>query len=325
MKPDTLSPEIEARILQLAQKYEAMGQDLNAYLDGLLHANYLTYWDYVHLDTLLSLQTPRTDFPDETVFIIYHQITELYFKAIQHEIKQLAAQKNQLTGDFFLTRIERINRYLAHLTHSFEVMVDGMEVEQFLKFRMSLLPSSGFQSVQFREIEIQMTNFRQLLEPSARQMFDEEARVEEMFAYIYWKRGAIEADTQKRTLTLRQFEKKYSERLLKLARAARYQNVAHLFTYHLPKDDPERKKIQQALRQTDALMNVDWALAHYKSAVRYLRRDKEAVAATGGTNWQAYLPPKFQKIIFFPDLWTPEEQADWGKHWVEANVGIRTR
>jgi len=49
-------------------------------LDGLLMANYLPYWDYTHVDTLLTLQNPKTDFPDEVIFIIYHQVTELYFK-----------------------------------------------------------------------------------------------------------------------------------------------------------------------------------------------------------------------------------------------------
>lgn len=320
-----LSPEIRDRIYQLATKYEAMGQDLNSYLDGLLYANYLTYWDYVHLDTLLSLQTPRTDFPDEEVFIIYHQITELYFKAIQHELKQLLGRKNDLSGDFFLARVRRINRYIGQLVNSFEVMVDGMEVEQFLKFRMSLLPSSGFQSVQFREIEIRMTAFRQLVEPKSREMFDADSSIEEMFAYIYWKRGAIEKSTEKKTLTLRQFEKKYSDRLLQLARDAEEGNLDYLFRHHIAKDDPKHEKIIEELRKLDSLLNVDWALAHYKSAVRYLQRKQGAIAATGGTNWQDYLPPKFQRIVFFPDLWSAEELADWGKRWVVENVGLRDR
>jgi tryptophan 2,3-dioxygenase len=64
----------------LQEKYNAMGQDMTSYLDGLLHADFLTYWDYIHLDTLLSLQSPKTPFPDEEIFIMYHQITELYFK-----------------------------------------------------------------------------------------------------------------------------------------------------------------------------------------------------------------------------------------------------
>jgi hypothetical protein len=41
---------------------------------------------------------------------------------------------------------------------------------------------------------------------------------------------------------------------------------------------------------------------------------------TGGTNWQKYLPPRFQKRIFYPELWTAQEHEDWGKGWVETNV-----
>ncbi len=81
----SLDPEIIERVKKLEEKYSAMGQDLTSYLDGLLHADYLTYWNYVHLDALLSLQTPLTPIPDEMVFVIYHQITELYFKLSLHE------------------------------------------------------------------------------------------------------------------------------------------------------------------------------------------------------------------------------------------------
>src|SRR5579863_5622775 len=132
------STEIEERLARLQEKYEAMGQDMVSYLDGLLHADFLTYWVYIHLDTLLSLQNPKTPFPDEEVFIMYHQITELYFKLVLHERQQIA-EKQPLTADFFATRIGRINRYFEALIKSFDIMVDGMEKEQFLQFRMSLL------------------------------------------------------------------------------------------------------------------------------------------------------------------------------------------
>src|SRR3954466_14532752 len=105
-----LKPEIIERIKLLDEKYQAMGQDLNSYLDGLLYADFLTYWDYIHLDTLLSLQNPKTPFPDEEIFIIYHQITELYFKLALHECKQIA-EASQLTVEFFTARLKRINRY----------------------------------------------------------------------------------------------------------------------------------------------------------------------------------------------------------------------
>src|SRR4051812_13166275 len=160
-----ITPEIEDRIKRLQEKYEAMGQDMSSYLDGLLYADFLTYWDYIHLDTLLSLQSPKTPFPDEEIFIMYHQITELYFKLALHECKQIAEHK-ALTARFFTDRVKRINSYFNALTTSFEVMVNGMEKEQFLKFRMSLLPASGFQSGQYRMIEICATDFNQLTDKS---------------------------------------------------------------------------------------------------------------------------------------------------------------
>ena len=87
----TLSSPLKSdKIKLLNEKYSAMGQDLNSYLDGLLYADYLTYWDYVQVDTLLSLQHTRTSFPDEKIFILYHQITELYFNLCIHELQQIA-------------------------------------------------------------------------------------------------------------------------------------------------------------------------------------------------------------------------------------------
>ena len=83
--PAEFSPAVLAQLHRLQQRYAADGQDLAAYLEGLYHADYINYWDYINLDTLLSLQRPLTKFPDEEIFIIYHQITELYFKLCLRE------------------------------------------------------------------------------------------------------------------------------------------------------------------------------------------------------------------------------------------------
>ena len=70
--------KILEKISMLSSKYSATGQDLYSYLDGLLYSDYMGYWNYVNLDTLLSLQQPKTDFPDENIFIIYHQKIIIY-------------------------------------------------------------------------------------------------------------------------------------------------------------------------------------------------------------------------------------------------------
>src|SRR5438270_11971720 len=115
-----LKPEIIEKIKLLDQKYAAMGQDLNSYLEGLLYSDYLTYWNYIHLDTLLTLQSPLTKIPDEEIFIMYHQITELYFKLCIHEYKQIASH-TALTADFVLARVTRINPYSDALAISFDI------------------------------------------------------------------------------------------------------------------------------------------------------------------------------------------------------------
>lgn len=298
-----------AQIEALGKKYQAMGQDLSSYLDGLLYSDYLTYWDYVHLDTLLSLQTPRTDFPDEKIFIIYHQITELYFNLILNEQQQLIDQPE---GDreIFLKRVRRINRYFDHLIDSFDVMVDGMDQEQFLKFRMSLLPSSGFQSGQYRKIEINSTDFYNLVPKHSKDKVESSASIEAQYEFIYWKRGATELASGKKTLTLKQFEKKYSADFIRQANDVKHNNIYHQYCEFFRGD----AEVEEALRQFDHKTNVLWPLAHLKSTIRYLQKSPEDIKATGGTNWQKYLPPRHQGIIFFPELWSEQEITDWGVH-----------
>tara|TARA_Y100000782_G_scaffold115569_1_gene160338 strand:+ start:39685 stop:40650 length:966 start_codon:yes stop_codon:yes gene_type:complete len=317
-----LTPEIVERIQKLRDKYDAMGQELTAYLDGLLYANYVSYWDYIHLDTLLSLQTPRTDFPDEQIFIMYHQVTELYFKLSLHEYDQICNHTN-IDKQFFIQRVMRINRYFEALTKSFEIMYKGMERDQFLKFRMSLIPASGFQSAQYRMIEICSTDFIHLVQKDERHRFQpnpEQHTISEMFEFLYWKRGATEEETGKKTLTLRQFERKYTGELTRLAEEFRSKNIWKIYK-KLSAEDQQDTKVINVLKQLDVNVNINWPLMHYKSAVTYLQNRPNDKMATGGTNWKEYLPPKFQKRIFYPEIWSEQEIEEWGKSWVESLVG----
>jgi tryptophan 2,3-dioxygenase len=315
-------PAIDSHLLdklnKLQQKYDVMGQDLSSYLDGLLHADYLTYWDYIHVDTLLSLQNPKTQFPDEKIFIIYHQITELYFKLILLEVDQLA-NHNSLNSAFFATRIDRIIRYFEQLITSFSVMVDGMEKEQFLKFRMALLPASGFQSAQYRFIEICSTDVVNLVDQNYRHSIAEIYNLKDQLDKLYWRSGATELATGKKTLTLKQFEQKYSDQFLELAIEYKEKNLRKLYMRHFSTD----KTIIEKLRKFDLLSNVMWPLAHLRSAGHYLQKSPEDIKATGGTNWQKYLPPKFRKVMFFPELWTDQEKLEWGKPAVDAMVTFK--
>ncbi|MCE7054599.1 tryptophan 2,3-dioxygenase family protein [Algoriphagus sp. AGSA1] len=315
MVESRFDPKILEKIEQLQGKFKASGQDLLSYLEGLLYSDYLTYWDYINLDVLLSLQQPKTSFKDEKIFIIYHQITELYFKLIISEIEQVADEPS-VTDGFLKEKLHRINMYFDQLINSFAVMWKGMEREQFLKFRMSLLPSSGFQSAQYREIELMSCDAFNLLALNKRADPDFHTPTDEIFENLYWQQGAIELATGEKTLTLKNFEAKYGKRLMELIDSYRRKNIWQKYiSIGNPSDE-----LVELMRQFDLKANVFWPLAHYKSAVRYLQRDPVDIAATGGTNWQKYLPPRFQKVIFYPDLWSESEREEWGKGWVVKEI-----
>ncbi|MDU0370053.1 tryptophan 2,3-dioxygenase family protein [Hymenobacter endophyticus] len=315
------SPAVLEQLQRLQQRYAADDQDLAAYLEGLYHTRYLGYWDYIQLETLLSLQRPLTTIPDERIFIIYHQITELYFKLCLCEYEQLGDLAAP-TVEEVTRRVGRINRYFENLIDSFDVMVDGMDKQQFLEFRMALMPASGFQSVQYRMIELASTALSNLVPEEQRRLLGEAAAHDELLGCIYWKSGATVVETGAKALTLTEFEKKYADRLLAHAREYEHRNLWAV-VQRLPAgpEGQENPRLLRQLKQLDVNVNVNWPLMHYKSAVRYLERHPDSIAATGGTNWQQYLPPKFQRRIFYPQLWTAQELADWGKGWVESVLG----
>lgn len=321
MAPDPLAsdefpPAVLAQLRRLQDRYAADGQDLAAYLEGLYHADYVNYWDYIELDTLLSLQRPLTKLPDERIFIMYHQITELYFKLCLCEYEQLGALAAPTLGEVVL-RVGRVNRYFENLIDSFDVMVDGMDKQQFLDFRMALLPASGFQSVQYRLIEIASTALEHLTDEQQRLALGQSPDHQQLFGCIYWKAGATVEETGAKALTLIEFERKYTAQLVAHAQAYAQRNVWAVVR-RLPEAEQRHPRLVRALRQLDVSVNVNWPLMHFKSAVRYLQRDPTDVPATGGTNWRHYLPPSFQRRIFYPALWSAQELADWGKGWVES-------
>lgn len=323
-----MSEETLKKINILKDKYASIGQNLDSYLDGLIYANPLTYWDYIEVDALLSLQKPKTDFPDEKIFIVYHQITELYFSLVSHEMEQICKNgkdisdigqdlgwKDELSVDFFIARMKRINMYFDTLVKSFDVMRFGMEKDQFTKFRMSLLSASGFQTASYRYIEIAATDLKYLVHQNKRDELTN-ADFHEQLDNIYWRRGAIVEDSGDKTLTLRDFEDKYMEEFHEFADEYQPINIWKKFQglSDAAKVNPELRK---ELREFDINVNVNWPLVHFRTAAHYMGGPKGDEKGTGGTNWQKYLPPYFQKRIFYPELWTETETAEWGKSWVE--------
>ena len=195
-------------------------------------------------------------------------------------------------------------------------MIKGMEREQFLQYRMALLPASGFQSAQFRMIEIYSTPLENLVHQSQREDFSSENSIEELYEQIYWKRGATDMSTGDKTLTLKQFEYRYTPRLVRIAKQVRGNTIYHKYL-QLPETKRYNKELVDALKKMDINANVNWPLMHMGSAHRYLAKGEGQVDATGGTNWKEYLPPSFQKVVFFPEIYSKQELNNWGKQWVD--------
>ncbi len=295
---------------KIEEKYEKLGQDAGSFLKGFAMNRPVTYWDYVQLDTLLSLQKPKTDFPDEAIFIMYHQVTELLLKLVSHELKQIVdSEKPDLK--FFKTKIERVNRYAGVLTQSFSVMREGMDLDQYNEFRLALAPASGFQSAQFRFIELMCTDILLLLNHRVKGTITDDSDLDAIFDQLYWKDAGLDHKTGKKTQTLRLFEEKYQDELKAFAGKMKGKNIYRKFL-SLDKNSPDHAILKTALRDFDHTYNVVWPLAHLRTAEYYLTSGGLVKPATGGSEWKKYLHPSYQRRIFFPELWSEDELKNWG-------------
>ena len=293
---------------KLYQKYKQLGENPETYLQGLLHAKPITYWDYVEVDTLLSLQKPRTQYKDETIFIMYHQVTELMLKMMRHELEQIIEEEH-VTEDFLATKIGRLNRYTLMLITSFDIMKDGMNYDDYNEFRKTLTPASGFQSAQFRHIEILCTRLNNLVNDWGKKRLPTPPTIEDYFNQIYWIDAGLNRKTGKKTMTLLQFEEKYLENFIGLAKKVHGKTLEDkVLRFKNPSAN-----LKEQLRKFDRLYNIEWPLVHLRTAEHYLNSKGETKAATGGSEWKKYLHPKYQQRKFFPELWTDKEKQHWGE------------
>lgn len=301
----------EELVERLEKKFEAIDQNYETHLEGLVWAKPITYWDYIQPDALLNLQVQRTTLPDEMVFIMYHQINELLFKMILWEAEQVTTN-NALTAPFFAEKLNRISRYFDMLSSSFSIMQEGMEVEQYLKFRNTLTPASGFQSAQYRLIEFASTDTINLIDFRFRATIDRNTPIEHAYEHLYWHAAGKDHATGKKNTLIRLFEEKYKAEFLRKMEEYNTTNLYAKFK-SLPEDVKADKELIKAMRHYDYTVNVSWVMAHYNAAAKYLQPKGEVIEATGGSDWRKYMHPRYQRRIFFPDLWSVEELEDWGK------------
>ncbi len=293
---------------KIEQKYTELGENPDTYLRGLLHAKPINYWDYIEVDTLLSLQKPRTYFKDESIFIMYHQVTELTLKMMLHEAEQIVVG-DIVSEDFLITKINRLNRYTKMLITSFDIMKDGMDYEDYNTFRSTLTPASGFQSAQFRYLELYCSPLKNLLNAEGVKRLPNKPTTEDYFKHIYWKDAGINRKTGEKSLTLIEFEKRYLDSFIQVAKKVDGKTIEE----KIMGISPLTNNLKETLRTFDHLYNVEWPLVHLNTAKHYLSSKGGNKAATGGSAWAKYLHPKYQQRKFFPSLWSKTEKENWGQ------------
>ncbi len=299
-----METKFEIILEEIKKRYQFQtDNELLTLLEGLgdSESKGVTYWDYIEVDTLLSLQKGKTNFPDEIIFITYHQICELYFKLIIQELEKISLPEKHGTRfidtdtiKLWKTVLSRVIRYMNILSDSFTVMKDGLDNTQFSVFRKSLLPASGFQTYQFRLIEIMLTPYQNLIMETEKEFVKDLTDFDEIFDYIYWRSGAIEKTTGKRAKILVNFNNKYDVTFKEVIQKI---NGRTLYTEFLKLDVKE--ELTELMFELDKSI-LKWKLSHYAAATKHL---PDGNKGTGGTKWDEYLPVKRQKINYFPSIW----------------------
>jgi tryptophan 2,3-dioxygenase len=241
-----------------------------------------TYGSYLRIDELLALQHPRSNPPhhDELLFIIIHQVYELWFRQMLHEIE--AAMRNLDAGD--LLKVAKQFRRIHAIQRLLEQQVDILETmtpQEFNAFREGLHPASGFQSAQFREIEflcgVQKTGYLKYLEPTSAERVRLERRLAEPTLY----------DRLKALLARRGFGVDSPAALIASFRIIYEREQEHYALYMLLEDCIE----------FDERMLL-WRGRH----VRMVERMIGMKTGTGGSLGARYLQTTLEKR-FFPELW----------------------
>jgi tryptophan 2,3-dioxygenase len=145
----------------------------------------VTYGSYLCLDELLACQRPATDEHDEMLFVIVHQVYELWFKQILHETALLQRRLEEHNGSGALHTARRIAKILKTIVGQLDVL-ETMTPKQFASFRPELGSASGFQSNQFRVIEATLgrSDFDTVEDPQLRGALERPTVYDSLLTYL---------------------------------------------------------------------------------------------------------------------------------------------
>lgn len=253
-----------------------------------------TYGGYLQLDTLLSAQRPLSDPPlhDEMLFIVQHQVAELWMKLLVHELRAAIARLREDDVDATLKILARVKQVQRQLFEQWAVL-ETLTPSEYMQFRPVLGPSSGFQSLQYRHIEFLLGNKNAGMlkvfdhDPAAqaelRAALEAPSLYDEFLRYLARRGHAVPADCLQRDVTQPHVRVPGLVRVFKRI----YENAGEFW--------PEYHLCEQLVDIEESFQL--WRFRHMKTVERIIGHRR----GTGGSSGVSFLK-KALDLTFFPEL-----------------------
>ena len=251
----------------------------------------LTYTSYLALEEILGAQRPRSDEHDEILFIVVHQVYELWFKQLIHELGYLQRMLEEGNEARASATFKRLLTILKLVVAQLDV-IETMTPVQFLAFRERLESASGFQSGQFRELEAILGR----RDPGVLSAYHE---------------GSVDRDRVQAAMTRRSVYDSF----LRYVNSRGYEIPAEILERDVTQPVVESQAVQRALLEAyrddgaaalvaERMVDFDEGLMEWRyHHVKMVERTIGVRPGTGGSPGAAYLRETLHKP-FFPDLWT---------------------
>jgi len=255
-------------------------------------ASEMSYGDYLHLDAILGAQQLRSGAHDEMLFIVQHQVNELWMKLLLHELRAAiaAVASDRLQPAFKM--LARVSRIMEQMVHAWDVLAT-MTPPEYSTIRPSLASSSGFQSWQYREIEFLLGNKNaEMLKPHAHRpdllarvqaaheapsLYDESLR-------LLARRGLLAGEVAERD-----WSAPYA--------ASVAVEQAWLTVYRDPEGHWDLYQLGEELTDLEDMFRL-WRFRHVTTVERVIGFKR----GTGGTGGVSYLR-KMLDVVLFPEIW----------------------
>jgi tryptophan 2,3-dioxygenase len=255
----------------------------------------LTYSSYLALDDVLGAQHPRSDEHDEMLFIVIHQVYELWFKQLLHELAHLQRRLEDGDTPHTLTTLKRILTILKVAVAQIDVL-ETMTPRQFLGFRSRLEAASGFQSAQFRELEAVLGR----RDPQVFEHYAEAGDARTRIAAAMARPSLF--DSFLRYLGAAGYDVPADALARDVSRPLDASSAIQRVLLAVYRDDGEPAQVAERLVDLDEGMQ-EWRYRH----VKMVERTIGIKPGTGGSPGVSYLRTTLSHPVF-PDLWAIRSQ-----------------